>query len=142
MQAVTAGPGVAQRQLAVSLASRAAAAAPAEDDVHQRGLVDAVLLDRAHADLDVHAHTAARRDQAHGQVELVCHAVKRLPLAAQAARAAEARVEALRRVHEAVEQAGSPLSRHDTCEIELMSTGFGRKESFVSVGMRTTARKI
>lgn len=112
MQQRTAGPRVAQRQLAVSLAQRAASAAQTEGNRHHGVLSDRVLLDRLHADHRVHARTAARADEAHGDVELVGHALQRLPLARQRARTAQARVDALRRVHHAMEKSCSPLARH------------------------------
>ena len=106
------GPRVAERQLAVRLAQRAASAAQAKGNRHHGVLRDRVLLDRLHADHRVHARTAARTDQAHRDVELVRHALQCLPLAGQRARTAQARVKALRRVHHAMEETCSPLARH------------------------------
>jgi hypothetical protein len=108
----TAGPRVAEGQLSVGLAQRAAAEAPGEDARHHLLLRNAVLLNDAHADLDVHAQSAERGDDAQRHVALVGDALEGLELARHRALWAEASVEALRRVHQAVEDPCTPLSRH------------------------------
>jgi len=112
VEQVATGPGVAERQLAVSLAGRAATAAPSEEDVHQRRLVNAVLLDGLDADHDVHAAAEEVGYNAHHNVEGVGHALEGLPLARHGAPRAEVGVEALHRVDEALEDTGSPISGH------------------------------
>ena len=106
------GPGVAKGEFAMGLAQGAATEAPRPEDGHGETFGDAVLLDGLHADHDVHAAAEQVGDEAHDDVEGVGHTLKGLPLAGHGAGAADVGVEALHRVHEALEDAGSPIATH------------------------------
>eukprot|EP01084_Bolivina_argentea_P302112 521419_1 len=105
-------PGVAEGELAMGLAEGALAEAAGPDDGHGETLSNSVLLDGLHADHDVHALAEEVGDEAHDDVQLVGHTLKGLPLAGHGAAAAQVGVEALHGIHEALEDSGSPVSRH------------------------------
>ena len=109
-EAGAAGPRVAEGELTMDLAVGAGTAAQTPGNVHDGGLINAVLLDGLHAQNNVHAVTAEAAGDAHGQVELVGDALEGLPLAGHGAGATEVEVDALGGVHHAGEKPGSPLS--------------------------------
>jgi len=106
------GPRVAERQLAMRLAQRAASRAPREGNRHGERFRNAVLVDDLLADHDVDAQAADVGRHAHHGVALVGDAFNGFPLTGHCAEGAEAGVEALRDVHEARAEPGSPLARH------------------------------
>ena len=105
-------PGIAKGEFAVGLAQGAATEAPRPEDSHGETLGDAVLLNSLHADHDVYATAEQVGDEAHDDIEGVGHTLEGLPLAGHGAWAADVGVEALHRVHEALEDAGSPIATH------------------------------